>query len=153
MQTIEHTQSFDLPYPIDTLFPLFSPEGEKLWVPGWDYVNIAHAHPLRENGIFLTRTHDHAGSDAIWLVKTFEPNQYLVQFYKIEPNQKVGLITVACAHLPESDRPMRTRTSVTYQYTTLSEDGTAFINGFDETAYAVFINEWRDLLIQYFEGK
>jgi hypothetical protein len=35
MKTISHTKSFEMPRPIAEVFPLFSPEGEKYWVPGW----------------------------------------------------------------------------------------------------------------------
>lgn len=152
MQTVTHTYSFDLPRPIDQLFPLFSPEGEKLWVPDWDYVGIVDTHPLAEDGVFLTQNHDHngnAGLDAVWLVKKYDAMNRVVQFYKIEPLQKIGLITVACEALSSSE----TRTSVTYRYTALSETGAEFIRGFDALAYEAFISEWRELLMKYFEGK
>ena len=51
--------------PIAELFPLFSPEGEKLWVPGWDYENIMGTTALSEDYVFLTKIHDHATRDAI----------------------------------------------------------------------------------------
>ncbi|MBS1174317.1 MAG: hypothetical protein H6R05_448 [Burkholderiaceae bacterium] len=152
MQTVTHTHSFDLPQPIDQLFPLFSPEGEKLWVPDWDYVGIVDAHPLAEDGVFLTQNHDHsdnAGLDAVWLVKKYDAANHVVQFYKIEPSLKVGLITVACVALSSSE----TRTNVTYRYTALSETGAEFIRGFDALAYEAFIGEWRELLMKYFEEK
>jgi hypothetical protein len=31
---------------IEILFPLFSAEGEKLWVPGWDYENVMGTREL-----------------------------------------------------------------------------------------------------------
>ena len=40
MATIRHQMSFQINQPAEELFPLFSAEGEKLWVPGWDYENI-----------------------------------------------------------------------------------------------------------------
>ncbi len=40
MSKIRHTAVFEIKQRIDKLFALFSPEGEKLWVPGWDYENI-----------------------------------------------------------------------------------------------------------------
>ena len=40
MTTVSHTTTFEIAARIDELFPLFSPEGEKLWVPGWDYENV-----------------------------------------------------------------------------------------------------------------
>ena len=40
MTTVSRTTTFELAVSIDKLFPLLSPEGEKLWVPGWDYKNV-----------------------------------------------------------------------------------------------------------------
>lgn len=51
---------------------------------------------LHEDYIFLTKNHDYASTDAIWMVKRYEPESYLVQFYKVEPEDKVGIITVQC---------------------------------------------------------
>jgi hypothetical protein len=40
MTKVNHTASFEINQPVSVLFPLFSPEREKLWVSGWDYENI-----------------------------------------------------------------------------------------------------------------
>jgi len=69
MNTIKHTAAFEIDEPIDKLFPLFSAEGEKLWVPGWDHENIMGSTDLCEDYIFLTRNHDHASTKAIWLLQ------------------------------------------------------------------------------------
>src|SRR5210317_427334 len=96
MDFIEHTASFEIAQPVEDLFPLFSPEGEKLWVPGWDYENIMGTADLAEDYVFLTESHDHVSGKAIWLVKKYEPEAWLVQFYRIEPEDKVGVVTVQC---------------------------------------------------------
>ena len=71
MSTIKHRAGFRINQPIDILFPLFSAEGEKLWVPGWDYESTLGYGDLHEDYIFLTKNHDHASADAIWLVKGY----------------------------------------------------------------------------------
>lgn len=60
MSTVKHTASFEIAQPVDELFPLFSAEGEKLWVPGWDYENIMGSTDIQEDYVFLTKNHDHA---------------------------------------------------------------------------------------------
>lgn len=37
MAVVRHTASFEIRQPAKELFPLFTPEGEKLWASGWDY--------------------------------------------------------------------------------------------------------------------
>ena len=49
VRTIEICKTFRINQPIETLFPLFSAEGEKLWVPEWDYENIMGSNDLHED--------------------------------------------------------------------------------------------------------
>ncbi len=149
MSTTKHTEKFKINQPIEILFPLFSAEGEKLWVPGWDYENIMGLTDLHEDYVFLTKNHDHASADAIWLVKKYEPESYLVQFYKIEPEDKVGIVTVHCSKIYDS----QTQVEVSYKYIGLSIKGDEFIERFTFTEYKEFINEWSKLLDSYFESK
>jgi len=149
MSSVKHSEKFRIDQPIETLFPLFSAEGEKLWVPGWDYENIMGSNDLHEDYIFLTKNHDHASTDAIWLVKRYDPESFLVQFYKVEPEDKVGVITVQCIQI---DKRL-TEVEVTYEYTGLSEKGDEFIDGFTSTQYKEFIGEWNSLLVSYFQSK
>jgi hypothetical protein len=149
MSSVKHSEKFRIDQPIETIFPLFSAEGEKLWVPGWDYENIMGSNDLHEDYIFLTKNHDHASTDAIWLVKRHDPESFLVQFYKVEPEDKVGVITVQCIQI---DKRL-TEVEVTYEYTGLSEKGDEFVDGFTSTQYKEFIGEWNSLLVSYFQSK
>lgn len=148
MSSVKHSEKFRIEQPADVLFPLFSAEGEKLWVPGWDYENIMGSTDLHEDYIFITRTHDHAATEAIWLVKRYDPESYLVQFYKVEPEDKVGVITVQCGPIEESI----TEVEVTYAYTGLSDKGNEFVEGFTAARYKEFIGEWNSLLSTYFQS-
>ena len=149
MNSVKHSAEFRIDQPLETLFPLFSAEGEKLWVPGWDYVNIMGSNDLHEDYIFLTKNHDHASTDAIWLVKRYDPENFFVQFYKIEPEDKVGVISVRCIQIDKN----LTEVEVTYQYTGLSKKGVNFIEDFTSSQYKEFIGEWNRLLVSYFNSK
>lgn len=147
MKSVQHTASFDIAQPLEELFPLFSPEGEKLWVPNWDYENVMGTTELSEDYIFLTRDHDHAATHAIWLVKRYLPEEGFVQYYRVEPEDKVGVVTIQCS--PKGTR--MTKVEVTYRYIPLSERGRDFVDGFSPQIYEDFIDEWRQLLLRYFE--
>ena len=146
MSSVRHTQRFRIHQPAAALFPLFSAEGEKLWVPGWDYENIIGTTTLHEDYVFITRNHDHASTDAVWLAKRYDPESFRVQFYKVEPEDKVGIITVRCIPLGERD----TEVEVAYEYIALGERGSTFIEGFTAASYKEFIGEWKRLLEAYF---
>jgi hypothetical protein len=149
MKSIRHTMAFEMAIPISELFPLFSPEGEKYWVPGWDYENVMGTTELSEDYVFLTKTHDHGTTDAIWIIKKYDPGSYFVQFYKIEPVDKIGVVTVKCLELETE----RTEVQVTYEYLALSANGEKFISEFSESAYELFIGEWQMLLSNYFKSR
>lgn len=149
MKSVSHTKSFQMNVAVDKLFPLFTPEGETYWVPGWDYENIMGNSKVSEDYIFLTKTHDHATTNAIWIVKNYDHKAYLVQYYKIEPEDKIGIITVKCKKLDI----FKTEIHVTYKYIALSATGEKFISSFDENAYSEFIKEWETLLSKYFKAK
>jgi hypothetical protein len=148
MNQIKYTEDIQISQPVEVLFPLFSAEGEKHWVPGWDYKNIMGGTDLHENYIFITENHDHAASDAIWLVKKHVPDNYFVEFYKVEPEEKVGIISVKCNSISGSE----TNVSVSYEYIALSEKGREFVANFTSEKYKEFIGEWKRLLEKYFNA-
>lgn len=149
MKSVSHTKSFEIACPVADLFPLFSPEGEKSWVPGWDYENVMGTTELSEDYIFLTRRHDHGTTGAIWIVKRYDPRSHFIQFYKIEPQDKIGVVAVKCTDLGAEITEVR----VTYTYMALSETGERFVSGFSADAYQKFIGEWRAALENYFKKR
>jgi len=146
MNRVKHSADFQSDQPADILFPLFSAEGEKLWVPGWDYENVMGTDDLHEDYVFITKNHDHAASKAIWLVKKYIPGEYLIEFYKVEPGEKVGVIGIKCSPLSEG----KTNVIVTYEYIAISEKGRDFLSTFTSQVYKAFISEWQQLLEAYF---
>lgn len=146
MNSVKHSEKFTIAQPVEAVFPLFSPEGEKLWVPGWDYVNIMGSTGLHEDYVFLTKNHDHAATDAIWLVKRYEPASHFVEFYRIEPADKVGVVSIRCLQIENQ----LTEVEVTYRYTALGDKGREFIESFTAGKYEESIGQWRRLLVNYF---
>ena len=149
MKSITHTKAFEIAQPVEEMFPLFTPEGEKLWVPDWDYKNLMGTTELSENYVFLTGTHDHGTANSIWIVKKYDPKTHFVQYYKMEPKDKIGVVTVECTELEDE----KTKVQVTYKYVALSTAGEKFISEFNNTAYENFIGEWQKLLTIYFQSR
>jgi hypothetical protein len=151
VNSVSRKEKFRIEQPAAVLFPLFSAEGEKLWVPGWDYQNISGWEEMREDFIFLTKNHDHAltRDDTIWIVKSYHPESFFVQFYRVEPGQKVGLITVQCIEIDQDV----TDVEVTYAYTALGETGREFLKTFTGDYYQEFIASWKTLLLEYFQSQ
>ncbi len=148
MKCVSHTKTFEITQPVDKMFPLFTPEGEKLWVPDWDYVNIMGSTELCENYVFMTDSHAHKTSRSIWIVKKYDPELHYVQYYKIEPMDKIGVVTVECTDIGSD----RTRVKVTYKYVALSTEGEKFLSEFSYSVYEDYICNWKKLLMNYFQS-
>jgi hypothetical protein len=148
MTTIKHQTSFQMNHSAEELFPLFSAEGEKLWMPGWDYENIIGSTDLYEDYIFLTSGH-HGETKAIWLVKRYEPSSYFVQFYMVNPYDRVGIVSVLCKPVAEDI----TEVEVTYEFIGLSEKGDDFIKRYTAEVFEASIDNWPVWLEGYFEFK
>ena len=148
MTTKKFEASFEMAESAETLFPLFSAEGEKLWVPDWDYVGVTGGAELYEDYVFMTENHDFATTNAIWLVKRFEPKKHFVQFYKVEPEDKIAVVSVRCKEMSAR----RTLVTVGYDYIALSDKGRDFINDHGQGDYEAFIGQWKLLLQQYFNS-
>lgn len=133
----KHSKTFQVNRPVDIVFPLFSAEGEKLWVPGWNYENVMGSTDLHEDYVFLTQAHDHASAETIWLVKRYNPAEYFVQFYKVEPDDKIGIISVRCCQIDDA----ATEVEFVYQYIAIGEKGAEFIRSFTFDEYTRFIGE------------
>ena len=91
---------------------------------------------LQEDYVFLTKNHDHASTDTIWLVKEYDPIDYFVHFYKVEPEDKIGAIGVNCTRLNKT----HTKVQVLYEYIALSDTGNQFIEEFTSSGYKEFIS-------------
>jgi len=147
-QIVSLSHEFLLEREIESVFPLFSPEGEKLWAPGWDYTNLLGSVALQTDYVFLTDTHDHRAETAIWIVSDYDPEKHSVSYYKVEPGEKVGKIVVQCREHGRTS----TLVKVMYKYIALSESGNRFIADFTKESYIALIDEWRSLIIGYLEN-
>ena len=149
MNSIQHTANFTLPGRLEQILPLFTPEGEKLWAPGWDYTPTLKDAEFDEDYVFLTGSHDHASTHAIWLVKRNEPEKGLIAYYRVEPGDKVGVVTVQCSQHGLD----RTSVNVTYMYVPLTEKGQSFVAEYTEQAHRDFIAQWRTHLEHYLSSE
>lgn len=121
---------------IDDVFPLFSPEGERLWVPGWSPALLHPPGAVWEEGqIFRTRE---GADDAIWIVTRLDRARHEAEYHRVEPGRYVARVHVRCQAL--ADR--RTGVSIAYAYVGLSESGNQEIAAMTAAAFAEKIARW-----------
>ena len=137
--TAEHalrTHSFIVALPAARAFRLFEPEGERAWAEGWEprYVHPADGH-AEEGMVFTT---GHGSEDTIWMLVRHDPQAGIVEYARVTPGSRVATVLVQCASLEAA----RTRVTVIYRFTGLSDAGNALVRGMDEARYRAYIDSW-----------
>jgi hypothetical protein len=125
-----------LAMPVDVAFELFSPLGERSWVPGWQPELIHPPGTSWERGlIFRTRE---ASGDAVWVVTALDRDRHNVEYHRIEANHYVARVNVAC-------RPAGagTEVSVSYTFVGLSTGGNRAIDEMTDEDYATKMRRWQ----------
>jgi hypothetical protein len=134
---VERSSAFVVALPAGRAFELFAPEGEKAWAEGWD---PEYLHPgdgrLVEGMVFRTGI---GGEATLWVATRCDRAAGTVEYVRATPGSRVAVVAVHCTPLDAA----RTRVSVRYSFTGLSEAGNGSIRAMDEARYAAFIDSWR----------
>lgn len=138
---VEHTGELVLPLPLGEAFPLFTPEGERAYVPGWDPEYLHPSEPSDSAGtVFRTRAE---GEETLWIVLEHDPAAGTAAYGRFTPGSRLGTVRVQCA----SQGERQTRVTVTYAMTATSPHGNEALDGFDAAALAAKLDAWREAIV------
>jgi hypothetical protein len=135
-KTATLTGTIALNGPIERVFPLFSPLGERAWVPGWDPEILSPRNAKWEQGMVF-RTASENG-DVVWIVAKLDRRAHRVVYYRTEPGRLVARVEVTCRETDEH----RTEATVVYSYVGLSDAGNAEIAEWSDSSYAAKMADW-----------
>ncbi|MGH9258908.1 MAG: SRPBCC family protein [Acidimicrobiales bacterium] len=138
--------TFRLPVAPARAFPCFSPEGERAWAPGWkpEYMDPADG-ALRPGLVFRTNV---GGEPTVWLLLRFDESSFEVEYVRLVPDSRVGLVHVRCAPAGAAE----TEVTVSYRLTALSEGGNRALERFSAEAFAGMMDEWRTAITAALSG-
>ena len=122
--------------PLGRAFELFSPQGERLWVPGWDPEIIFPPGASWVEGLIF-RTKEETG-DALWVVSRLDPFFHRVIYHRVEPGRYVARIDVQC----DPASPDTTDVSTSYTFTGLSAAGNDEIARMTQESYDAKMARW-----------
>src|SRR5512144_2204720 len=92
--SVELTGGFTVSAPVGMAFDLFSPVGERGWVPGWSPELLHPAGVEWEQGLIF-RTQEELG-EAVWVVTALDRERHAVEYYRVEPGRYVARVRVRC---------------------------------------------------------
>ena len=136
------SHSFDLPMPLSAAFPLFEPEGERAWAPGWDPTYVYPADGRPEKGMVFVTGLDQ--EETLWLVLRHDAEAGAVEYARVTTGNRVAIVRVQCDAFDEGS----TRVTVSYEYTGLSESGNDYVRSMDETRFREFIESWKAAIME-----
>ena len=137
------THTIEIALPIKRCFPLFTPQGETLWVPDWapDYI-YPPSGKTEQGMVFIT---GHGGETTLWTLVDYQPEKHYARYSRVTPGSRSTIVEVQCHEID----PARTQVTVSYTLTGLSEAGNQAIAAFCGEAYRTMIEEWHTLITQH----
>lgn len=134
--TVRHV--ITVPLPLSRTLPLFTPEGERLWISGWEPTFPAGENPAgAARGDVFTTSGDHG--DTFWAVADRDDDY--ARYARITPGATAGFVEVRCRERSASE----TEVEVSYDLTALSGAGRAHLAGFADH-FTHEIDGWQRLI-------
>ena len=137
---VDRTGEFTLPLSVRHAFPLFSPEGERAWVAGWDPTYLHPDHPSTTHGTSFRTSH--GGEETLWLVLQYDPLHSIAEYARFSPGSRLGTVRVEC----HEAGPALTRVVVTYSLTALTSAGNTVLIELTPKKYEAMLHEWQILI-------
>jgi len=135
------TRIFHLDAPCTQVFPLFTPLGERAWVPGWDPQMLSGE--VVRGSTFRTRRDD--GTTTMWIVSEYDPGAGRISYARLAGGSNMGLVDVRC--IAAEGVAKRSAVSVTYTLTATSPEGEQFVREFlSDGHYDAMIAEWQSAI-------
>jgi hypothetical protein len=117
---------------------LFTPEGEREWVPGWSPEYLFRAGGGDEiDTVFRTA---HGDEETLWIVLDHDRDEGTASYARITPGSRLGTVTVAVEPIDETSCWVE----ICYELTGLSPEGNAVLARFDARAFRAMLAEWEE---------
>ena len=125
--------------------PLYTPAGERLWVPGWVPRYLWPADGAAQIGmVFLT---EHEGRESTWMVADFDPGRRAV-YTRVTAGLSAVRVEVRCA--PDGEG---TTATIRYYYVGLTAAGNASIEQMTEARYREWMEDWEAAINTYLSSE
>ena len=135
-RSVEFSGGFTIRGPVGQVFELFSPLGEKRWVPEWNPELLHPPGTAWARGLIF-RTQEEKG-EAIWVVTALEREAHEVEYHRVESGRYVAHIQVAC----RAGANGHTQVATKYVFVGLSPEGNADIGLMTNELYVEKMKRW-----------
>jgi len=134
-ERIAASGEFELPIPAAEALWLFTPEGERAWVPDWD-PRYPAGNPSEAGGtVFVISAH---GVETTWVIIMVDRSKHSAAYARVTPEHHAGTLSVTCT----DSRPGYSTVSVTYDLTALEGADSSVLDSYRPDAFATMLESW-----------
>ncbi|HHI71002.1 MAG TPA: SRPBCC family protein [Rhodobacteraceae bacterium] len=137
----EFTHEIVLTGDIEQIFPLFTPQGEEAWVPGWSPTYLT-GKDTREEMLFTT---GEGAEKTFWTCLKWQPESHHARYLRITPASRIAIVDVQCRAAEKGTVTVQ----VTYSYTPLTRSAANELADMTQQEFAASIGEWATLISGY----
>ena len=131
------TGSFELPISAAAAIGLFTPEGEREWVPGWD-PSYPDGRPSESPGTVFATTAD--GVQTTWVVLKIDREVARAAYARTTPGVHAGTVHVSCTDIASG-----CRVEVAYDLTLTAGAEPGFLDDYRDQDFIEVMRTWARL--------
>lgn len=124
--------------PADETLALFTPEGERRWVPDWAPDYLFRAGGGDEIDTVFRTAHDN--EETYWIVLEHDLEEHAAAYARITPGSRLGTVTIDVEPIDETSCWVE----VCYEMTAMTPAGNAALKQFDRKAFEAMLAEWQE---------
>ncbi len=144
---VSRAGNFELPCSADAAFPLFSPEGERHWVKGWDPKPVfPDLIEFSRDTVFRTGS---SGEEAVWTILDADWQNRRAEYVRVAPTSHAARIKVEVRPSAEE----RCMVTVSYTVTSFGERMDSLLSEFSSEAYAGKMRDWQQRISEYLQSR
>ena len=113
---VSHKGSFEIGYPPGEALRLFTAEGERHWIPGWE-PEILRGDGYHRNDVFISVG---PGGHSTYVVIEYDDKNYHALYTRVTPNLTAGTVEITIT--PHARGSL---VEVGYNFTSLGDEGAA----------------------------
>ncbi len=121
--------------PLAETFALFTPEGERRWVPGWE---PEYLHRAEHDGVDTAFRTSHGGEDTLWMVLEYDVEDGCLGYARVTPGSRLGTVMLDIEPIDDTSCWV----TVCYELTALSDAGNELLGRFTQRAFEEMCADW-----------
>ena len=135
---------FQLPLSAVEAIWLFTPEGERVWAPGWNPQYGTGESSEAPGTVYTTTAH---GLQTIWVIVDIDRSGGSASYARVTPGHHAGIVSVRC----DDAQPGYSTVTVSYDMSLLGGGGPSGLGAYAPEPFAEMMGDWSKAIGTYLD--